>query len=178
MRLVEFYTTQLRVLWEWRGGRVALLRRLVITVAVATASFALTAWLLPGLSVASLSAAVLAVVVISLFNALVRPVVLAVVVSRSLVLTGIAVLVLQFAAFLVVARWSPGIHVSGTLAAIVASFVYAIVNTTLTAVLGVDRSGSYFGYLVQAVRAKGAGRRTDKPGLVIIQIDGLAYPII
>ena len=27
-RLTSFYATQLRVLWEWKGGRVALLKRL------------------------------------------------------------------------------------------------------------------------------------------------------
>ena len=30
-RLLGFYETQLRVLWEWRGGPVALLKRLLIT---------------------------------------------------------------------------------------------------------------------------------------------------
>ena len=176
--LVDFYATQVRLLWEWRGGRLALLKRLVITLAVATLSFALTAALLPGLSVASLSAAALAVILIALFNALVRPLALAFIAPRSLILTGIAVLVLQVAAFLVVERWSPGVSVSSTITAIVASFVYAIINTTLTAILGVDRGGSYFGYLVQALRAKGAAPATDRPGVVIFQIDGLAYPIL
>ena len=46
-RLLSFYATQLRVLWEWKGGRVALLKRLVITLVVATISFLATAWLLP-----------------------------------------------------------------------------------------------------------------------------------
>ena len=35
-RLLDFYATQLRVLWEWKGGRVALLKRLAITLVVAT----------------------------------------------------------------------------------------------------------------------------------------------
>jgi uncharacterized membrane protein YvlD (DUF360 family) len=176
--LVDFYATQVRLLWEWRGGRLALLKRLVITLVVATLSFALTAALLPGLSVASLSAAILAVILIALFNALVRPLVLAFIAPRSLILTGISVLVLQVAAFLVVERWSPGVSVSNTLTAIVASFVFAIINTTLTSILGVDRGGSYFGYLVQALRAKGAAPATDRQGVVIFQIDGLAYPIL
>ena len=42
-RLLGFYETQLRVLWEWRGGRVALLKRLLITLVVATVSFLATA---------------------------------------------------------------------------------------------------------------------------------------
>jgi hypothetical protein len=50
-RLFGFYGTQLRVLWEWRGGRIALLKRLLITLIVAAVSFAATAWLLPRLTV-------------------------------------------------------------------------------------------------------------------------------
>ena len=42
-RLLGFYETQLRVLWEWRGGPVALLKRLLITLVVATVSFLATA---------------------------------------------------------------------------------------------------------------------------------------
>ncbi len=177
-RLIDFYATQLRLLWDWRGGRLALLRRLVVTALVATISFATTAWLLPGLSVASLSAAVLAVILIALFNALVRPLILAVLVPVSLILTGIAVLVLQFVAFLVVARWAPGVSVASVATAVIASFVFAIVNTTLTAVLGIDHSGSYFASLVQALRAKNAAPTSDREGVVIVQIDGLAYPIL
>ena len=52
-RLIGFYETQIRVLWEWRGGRVALLKRLLITLIVATISFAATAWLLPRMTIDS-----------------------------------------------------------------------------------------------------------------------------
>jgi uncharacterized membrane protein YvlD (DUF360 family) len=177
-RLINFYATQLRLLWDWRGGRLALIRRLLITVVVATISFAVTAWLLPGLAVASLSSAALAVILISLFNAMIRPVVLAALVPVSLILTGIAVLVLQFVAFLVVAQLAPGVSVATVFTAITASFIFAIVNTTLTAVLGIDHGGSYFTSLVQALRAKSAAPASDREGLVILQIDGLAYPIL
>lgn len=177
-RLIDFYAMQARLVWEWRGGWVALVRRLVVTVAVATASFTITALIVPGISVGSLLAATLAVLWITLFNALIRPVVLAVIAPWSLILMGVAVLVLQFGVFLVVARWSPGVRLDNVLAAIVASFVFALVNTTLTAILGIDRGGSYFGYLAQALRAKRAGPARTEPGVVILQIDGLAYPIL
>ena len=32
-RLIDFYATQARILWEWRGGPWALFKRLVITPA-------------------------------------------------------------------------------------------------------------------------------------------------
>jgi len=178
MSLLDLYRTQLRVLWEWRGGPLALIRRMILILLVSTVSFAITAWLLPNIVLDSLWAAVLAVILMALFNAIVRTVLLAVVAARSLILTGVLVLVLQVVAFLVVAQWSPGVHIAGFVTALIGSFVYAIVNTILTSVLGVDRGGSFYGLLVQRLLVQRAGPKSDKPGVVIIQIDGLAYPIL
>ena len=177
-RLLGFYETQFRVLWEWRGGPVALAKRLLITLVVATISFLATAWIMPRLTVDGASAAILAVVLISLFNAGVRPVVLALAAPVSLILVGVLVLVLQIVSFVVIAQWSPGVHVDGFGTALVASFVYAIINTILTAILGVDSGDSYYGLLVQRLLVKRSQGHTDKPGLVILQIDGLAHPIL
>ena len=94
-RLLGFYGTQLRVMWEWRGGRLALVKRLLITLVVAIVSFLLTAWIMPRLTVDSALDAALAVIAIALFNAAIRPVVLALAAPISLILVGIMVLVLQ-----------------------------------------------------------------------------------
>src|SRR6478672_3511221 len=177
-RLFSFYGTQLRVLWEWRGGRVALVKRLLITLVVAAVSFLLTAWISPRLTVDRVIDAVIAVILIALFNAIVRPVVLALAAPISLILVGVLVLVLQIVAFLVVAQLAPGVHVDAFGTALVASFVYAIINTVLTAILGIDSGGSYYGLLVQRLLVKRSTGHSDKPGLVIIQIDGLAHPIL
>ena len=73
---------------------------------------------------------VIAVILIALFNAAVRPVVLALAAPVSLILVGVLVLVLQVVAFLVVAQLAPGVHVDGFGTALVASFIYAIINTS------------------------------------------------
>jgi uncharacterized membrane protein YvlD (DUF360 family) len=179
-RLASFYATQLRVLWEWKGGRAALLKRLVITLVVATISFLGTAWLLPRMIIDSPVAinATIAVILIALFSAAIRPVVLAIAAPISLILVGVLVLVLQVISFVVVAQWAPGVHVDGFGTALIGSFVYAIINTILTAILGVDSGGSYYGALVQRLLVKRSQGHSDKPGLVIIQIDGLAHPIL
>jgi uncharacterized membrane protein YvlD (DUF360 family) len=177
-RLLGFYGTQLRVLWEWRGGRIALLKRLLITLIVAAISFVATAWLLPRLTVDRFIDAVVAVILIALFNAIVRPVVLALAAPISLILVAVLVLVLQVVAFLVVAQFAPGVHVDGFGTALIASFVYAIINTVLTALLGIDSGDSYYGLLVQRLLVKRSTGQSDSPGLVILQIDGLAHPIL
>ena len=177
-RLASFYATQLRVLWEWKGGRVALVKRLLITLVVATISFLATAWLLPRMQIDRPLDAVVAVILIALFNAAIRPVVLALAAPVSLILVGILVLVLQVLSFIVVAQWAPGVHVDSFGTALLGSFIYAIINTILTSILGVDSGGSYYGTLVQRLMVNRSTGHSDKPGLVIIQIDGLAHPIL
>ena len=126
---------------------------------------------MPRLTVDGFSSAALAVILIALFNAAVRPVVLALAAPVSLVLVGVLVLVLQIVSFVIIAQWSPGVHVDGFGTALIASFVYAIVNTILTALLGVDRGGSYYGLLVQRLlvqrstgphRQAGPGHHPDR----------------
>ena len=97
--LLDLCRTQARVLWEWRGGPASLVNRGLLTFIVATFSFAVTAWLVPGIEIANIGAAALAVILIGLFNALVRPVLLAIVAPWSLIAMGILVLVLQIVAF-------------------------------------------------------------------------------
>ncbi len=177
-RLIDLYGTQLRILWDWRGGPAGLLKRLVIVTVVAIVSFALTAWILPGIHVDTFLSGVLAIVLVALFNALIRPVLLLFVAPRSLILTAVLVLVLQVVAFYVVATLSPGVHVDRIVTAVVGSFLYAGINTALTAILGVDSGGSYYATLVQSLRSKTGAAPSDKPGLVIVQIDGLAHPIV
>src|SRR5262245_28759796 len=126
-RLFGFYGEQLRVLWEWRGGPVGLLKRLAITLLVAAISFAATAWLLPGLHIDRFADAIVAVILISLFNAIVRPVVLWLAAPISLILVAVLVLLLQVVAFLVIASLAPGVHVDGFVTALVGSFIYAII---------------------------------------------------
>jgi uncharacterized membrane protein YvlD (DUF360 family) len=178
MSLVDFYRTQLRVLWQWKGGRWALVRRFIVTSLLAAVAFLATAWLLPGLTVDGPADALASVILVAAFNAVVRSLVLAVVAPFSLILTGVLVLVFQVLAFLVVAQLVPGVRVDGVWTALVGSFLYAIINTVLTSILGVDQGDTYYGTLVRALLLKAAARRTDRPGVVIVQIDGLAYPIL
>ena len=87
-------------------------------------------------------------------------------------------ILLQILVFLFAANVEPGVHINGFLTALVGSFVYAIINTILTAVLGIDSGDSFYGLLIQNLLLKRAAPKSDQPGLVIVQIDGLAHPIL
>jgi uncharacterized membrane protein YvlD (DUF360 family) len=178
MNIIDFYRTQLRVMWQWKGGPWALVVRFVVTTLIAAVAFLVTAWILPGLSVNSFVVALVAVVLIAVFNAVVRSVVLLLTAQVSLVLTGVLVLVFQVLAFLLVAQLVTGVTIARFSTALLGSFVYAIINSILTSVLAIDQGGSYYGILIRALMARQSGPRTEAPGVVIIQIDGLAYPIL
>ena len=152
MNIIELYKAQLRVLWKWQGGPLALIwalradhRRLGDRIPRRR----------PGSCRAStvdgFAAAIVAVILMTLFNAVIRSVLLALVAPFSLILTGVLVLVLQIVAFLVVAQWVPGVTVDGFGSALVGSFVYAIIDTILTSILGVDRGGTYYAHLIRAL---------------------------
>lgn len=177
-RLIEFYAIQVRIIWAWRGRPVTLVKRTVVVLAVSAISFVIMVRVLPGISMTSPFDALPAVVVMALFNALVRPIVLAIVAPVSVILTSIVALVLQVLVFAPIAGIAPGVHIDGAATFVQAAVLYAVLNTVLTAVLDVDHGGSYYGTLVQTMRARGSAKRSDEPGLVVVQIDGLAHPIL
>jgi uncharacterized membrane protein YvlD (DUF360 family) len=178
MSVLELYRTQWRVMREWRGGPWALFKRLLITLLVSTIAFGLTAAILPGISIETFGEGAIAVILMALFSALIRPVVLAFVAPRSLLWTGVSVLLLQVLVFLVIAPLAPGVSVDSIGAAIVGSFLFAIFNTILTSIFAIDSGDGFYSLLIQNLLIKRAGERTDLPGVVIIQIDGLAHPIL
>ena len=95
-RLVDFYRVQFGLLWKWRLGRTALIKRAVLSLIAAVIAFNITAWLLPGqLQIVQLGGGLIAVIFISLLNLLVRPLLLGLVASRSVVALLVLTLVWQ-----------------------------------------------------------------------------------
>src|SRR3990170_3231949 len=94
-RLIDFYGIQAHLLWEWRAGRRALLKRGLFSFVIAWISFAVTAWAIPGILVTDVASVAIAVVVIALLYALVQTIFLALVAPISLLLVGVASIVFQ-----------------------------------------------------------------------------------
>jgi len=182
-RLIDFYRLQIHVMRTWRPSSGSRARRIVATLLVSALSFLGAVFLTPGVSLESGSRPFLvalgAALVLGVLNVLIRPVFIAAFAGVSVIAVVIATLVFQVVAFLILPRLIPEIVVNGIVAALVASFMYAFVNTILTAILSISDDDSYFGMLIQQLAAKVEDVvRTDKPGLVVVQIDGLAHPIL
>lgn len=152
---------------------------MVVTFAVAFVALGLTVWLVPGIRVRDPGAIAVAVVVLALLNALVRPLILALATPISPVLIAAATIVFQVVAILLLGGLVPGLSVDDVGAAFLGSWVYAVANTFLTSLLSIDRDESYFGALVrQLVAGRRDVRRTTEPGIVFVQIDGLAHDVL
>jgi uncharacterized membrane protein YvlD (DUF360 family) len=178
-RILDFYRLQFQILRSWRGGRNALLRRTILSFIISFLALLATVWIMPGVHAPRLATIALATVVLAGLNLLFRPLLLAVFNAISVIALVIATLVFQAVAFLLIARFVPEFQVSGLLTSLIASFVYAAILTILASVFNVDQGDSYWATLVQQLSARSSDSiHSEAPGVVIIQIDGLAHPIL
>ena len=182
-RVIDFYRLQIQVMRDWQPSGGSRARRLLATLIISVLSLGGAVALTPGFDLTPgapiIGTLLIAALVLGLLNVLVRPLFLALFAGVSVIAVAIATLVFQVVSFLVVAYLVKDLTVTGILSALVASFIYAAVNTILVAVFSITSDDSYFAILMQQVSAQRADVvRTDKPGLVVVQIDGLAQPIL
>ena len=178
-RLVRFYALHLRLLRTWRLGPRALVRRLVLTTAVAYLSFAAAVVLVRGITVTNVGSILGAVILIGLLNGFLRPVVLALFVPLGIVVLGLVATALQFAVVVAVGSLVPGLSVVDLTAAVEGAVIFAVVNTTITWFIALGEDESYFSHLIRLLIREHAGvAQTDRPGVVIVQLDGLPHPVL
>ena len=177
--VVHFYATQFRLLRRWSGTDMALVRRALATAAVAVAALLATIWIVPGITVRDVPSAVVAAILLAGVTTLARPLLIGLLSGFSVVLVGIGTIVVQILAFWLLSRLPSGIAIDGFASAVRGALVYSIADTVLASGLSVGDDNSFFGTLVRqlVVRHRGV-ERTDRPGIVFIQIDGLAHPVL
>jgi uncharacterized membrane protein YvlD (DUF360 family) len=180
-RSVALYADQIRLLWNWRPGRWALVRHALVSLVIMWFAFRATATLFPQLlDIGALGNGLVAAFLLGVINLALRPVVLALVAQRSVIAIGIATILLQAVAILLLDRLLDFVSVSnGFLGALVVSLVIGVIVTALSAIVGLGAYDSYYGALVRTIRSRGDDvDRTDAPGLVIVQIDGLSKDVL
>jgi uncharacterized membrane protein YvlD (DUF360 family) len=182
-RVIDFYRLQIEVMRTWRPRGRSRLRRIVVSLIVSMISLVGAVALTPGFDLLPggrpFATALVGAIILAVLNLLVRPLFLALFAAVSVIAVAIATVVFQMVSFLILPWILPDLYIRGAVTALVASFVYALVNTGLTSLLSVTEDDSYWAVLLQQVAAKREGViRSDTPGLVVVQIDGLARPIL
>ena len=153
-------------------------RALVIWAVEAAGLFLMLAYL-PDVRISDWQSAILAVLLIGLLNALVRPAVL--VLAANLGFIPFLIVALLMNGLLVgVAAWIlPGFDVNGPLTAFAVAFGLAAINSTFTTLLSIHDDDSFYRNVIRRLAARSVpGGDLDRPGIVIVQIDGLAEPIL
>ena len=156
-----------------------LFTRLLATWAIESFAFFLLAHLLPHVQLDRWQSALMVVLLIGLLNATLRPAILLIAINFGVALFALSALVLNVGILYLAAAFVPGVHVAEIGAGLGLAFALTAVNAGFTAALSIDDDDAYYRNVVKrAVRRATAHGDVSTPGTVIIQIDGLAEPIL
>jgi uncharacterized membrane protein YvlD (DUF360 family) len=156
------------------------LPKLVLTWLMVTFSLVLAAGLVPGAHVTEFWGALGATAVIAVLNALLPPLVAALRLPLTLLLGFVLVLVLDALMLLAADAVTNGaLKLDSFWAALGVAFVASAVGVVLDALFGTNDDDTYNFRVIQRVaRRSGDQAFTDAPGIVFLEIDGLALPVL
>lgn len=154
--------------------------RLLTAWIVSAIALAFAAWVVPGVELKGPLAALLVVLAIGVVNAVLPPVLAALRLPFTLVLGFLLVLFADAAALLVAADLLPDdIRVDSFGDALLAALVMAVASIVLQVVLGTNDDDEYSLRVTGRIaRRLGPVEATDAAGIVFLEIDGLALPIL
>ena len=167
------------VSWQPATPRLRPLR-LVISWIVAAASIGVAAALVPGVGLESTGAAFIVAALIAVLNAVLPPVLAALRLPFMLV-AGFLLVLFADALLLVIAHdvLPDDIHVDSFGDALLAALVIAAVSVVLQAILGTNDDDEYSLKVTRRIaKRQGAHERSDVPGIIYLEIDGLALPVL
>ncbi len=157
--------------------RVAL-RILVVLVLDAVALLVLSR-LMAGFTVNGVAGALGTAIVVGLLNAFVWPVLSRLALPLSVVTLGGAALVLNGAVVALAAAISPGAEVNDVWSGVVVGIGLAIITTAASSLFAIDDDEAWMRNVVRRqARRRGEAVHTDVPGVVFLEIDGLAHEIL
>jgi uncharacterized membrane protein YvlD (DUF360 family) len=165
--------------WQPASVRVRPVR-LLLSWVIAAASVWAAAGLVPGVALEQTGAACAVAALIAVLNAVLPPILAALRLPFMLV-TGFLLVLCADALLLMLAHelLPDDIHVDSFGVALLAALVIAAVGMVLQAVLGTNDDDEYALRVTRRIaRRQGVEERTDLPGIVFLEIDGLALPVL
>ena len=153
--------------------------RVLVIWAIQVVGLVVMAILLPGVSVDSLGTAILAAAVIGLVNALLWPILSYLILPFAVLTLGLLSLVLNALLLMLASAFVEGFQVNNLGSAILLAVGLAIINTILSSLLTIDDDNSYYRNVVRRrMKRRGQVEETDVPGVLFLEIDGLAKPVL
>jgi uncharacterized membrane protein YvlD (DUF360 family) len=164
---------------EVRRPRIRPIRLLVAWV-LSAAALLFAAWVMPGVDIQGFGGALVAAALIAILNAILPPILAALRLPFTLVLGLLLVLVLDAAMFVLVSEIVPeALTVDSWWAALGAAFVASIASVVIDPLFRTNDDEAYMLRVTQRIaRRSGEQVVTDVPGIVFLEIDGLALPVL
>jgi uncharacterized membrane protein YvlD (DUF360 family) len=153
-------------------------RRLLVAWVLQAVMLLVVGWIVPGILVEDLGAALLGAAVIGLLNALVRPVLILLTLPLTVMTAGLLSLVINAIILVIAAPLVPGLDIASVWAALTAAIIITILGTTLAVVLSSDQDETFYAELTRRLASLEREKVEGGRGLIVIQIDGLAAPIL
>ncbi|WP_051223174.1 phage holin family protein [Conexibacter woesei] len=150
--------------------------RTLFTLLIAAAALLVLGPVIPGYSVESFGDAVILAVIAGLLNAVVWPAVVRFALPLTVLTLGGFVLVMNAAVLLLAAAIAPGVHIDDVWTGIVVAICATLITTVMATVLSIDDDERFASHL--ALRRRRAADRSEVPGLLLLEIDGLAHDVL
>ena len=116
------------------------LPRFLVTWLITAVSLLVTAYIIPGISVASFTAAAITAIVLGFVNAIVRPIILLLTLPLTILTLGLFLLVVNAISLSLVAYFTPDFTINTFWDAIVGSLILSFVSSVLNHLFGVAES--------------------------------------
>lgn len=168
-----------RIAWEPTKPRLRPLR-LLVSWAVAAVSVYIAAGIVGGVSIDDPGGAFLVAAVIAAVNAVLPPLIAALRLPFTLVAGFLLVLFADAGALMLTDELFPKVLGIGSFGdALLAALVMAAVSIVIQVLTGTNDDDEYTLRVIKRIaRRQGAETRTDAPGVIFLEIDGLALPIL
>jgi uncharacterized membrane protein YvlD (DUF360 family) len=135
--------------------------------------------LVPGVEIEDFITALAATAIIAGLNALVRPVIVLLTLPLTVATFGLLSLLINTIIIVLAAPLAPGMEVGGFLPALSLAVILTVVTTTINVAFAVDEDESFYEELARRLSEGEVSAQGERPtGLVMVQIDGLAAPIL
>ena len=155
-----------------------LLRAALVLLVDALALLLLSA-LLPGFNLDRPGAAVAAAVVVGAANAVVWPLLARLALPLSVVTLGLATLVLNGVLVVFAIDLVPGASIEDVWTGVGIALGMALLTTLLASLLAIDEDESWYRNVVRRqARRRGDRTESDVPGVIFLEIDGLAHDVL
>jgi uncharacterized membrane protein YvlD (DUF360 family) len=167
------------VAWQPERPRFKPLR-LVISWALTALALGVAAAILPGVDIAGTAGALAVAAVVAVLNAILPPLLAALRLPFMIALGFVLVLALDAVALKLASDLLDNTFTVDNFGwALLAALVVAAVSVVLEVIFGTNDDDTYTLRVVQRIaKRQGGATRTDVPGIVFLEIDGLALPVL